>query len=304
MSQQAHPEGDGPMRTAGILTCCPAWKSAWFIKNPSERMFNCAETPRPVMCDTSHGNLPEPGRRPPGGIRSELPREHGSAHPASPFQLQLPMHLSRVLSAGLALVVATLLLTPLPALANTWDFRVFLDDKEIGTHRFDLLDQGGERQLTSQARMNVKILFVTAYTYDHHDVEHWSGNCVSKLSSRTDDNGKKHHVEVQRREQDTTVQTQQGTQRLGDCVMTFAYWNPAMLQQTRLLNSQDGEYIDVKITDAGADSIAVRGVKTAARRFELRSKKLSIDLWYSPQDEWLALESMTERGQKLIYQLK
>ena len=194
---------------------------------------------------------------------------------------------------------------PLPALANkTWDFRVFLDDKEIGTHRFDLVEKGDGRQLTSTARMTVKILFVTAYTYDHRDVEDWSGDCVARLSSKTDDNGKKHQVDVQRRENETIVQTERGTQKLGECVLTFAYWNPAMLRQTQLLNSQDGEYVPVKITEAGSDPIVVRGVQTPARRVELRSKKLSIDLWYSPQDEWLALESMTERGQKLIYKLK
>ena len=202
-------------------------------------------------------------------------------------------------------ILLTLLLAPLSALANdTWDFRVFLDDKEIGTHRFDLVDNGGERVLTSQAQMTVKILFVTAYTYDHHDVEHWSGDCVAKLASKTDDNGKQHRVDAQRSNGATVVKTEQGTQTLGDCVLTFAYWNPVMVRQARLLNSQDGEYIDVKITEAGADEIMVRGVKTAARRYELRSKKLSIDLWYSSKNEWLALESLTDRGQKLIYKLK
>jgi hypothetical protein len=203
--------------------------------------------------------------------------------------------------------MALLVLGVLPSLASadrTWDFRVFLDDKEIGTHRFDLIERGEERQLTSTARMAVKILFVTAYTYDHHDVEQWQGDCLSGLSSTTDDNGKKYRVDVQRRDGATVVQTLEGTQRLDGCVLTFAYWNPAMLRQTRLLNSQNGEHVEVKITDAGADTIDVRGVKTPARRYELRSEKLSIDLWYSPQQQWLALESMTERGQKLIYKLK
>jgi hypothetical protein len=212
----------------------------------------------------------------------------------------------RIFGAGV-IVLWGLCAAPTVALANqTWDFRVFLDDKEIGTHRFELLERDGERQLTSQARMVYKLLFVTAYTYDHHDVEHWNGDCLSKLTSNTDDNGEKHRVDVQRSEGTTVVQTLEGTQRLGECVLTFAYWNPAMLRQTQLLNSQDGEYVDVKIADAGAESILVRGVKTPARRYELRSKngKLSIDLWYSEQQQWLALESKTERGQKLIYQLK
>lgn len=194
---------------------------------------------------------------------------------------------------------------PQAALAKrTWDFRVFLDEKEIGTHRFDLIEQGAQRQLTSQASMAVKILFVTAYSYDHHDVEHWDGDCLSKLSSSTDDNGEKHRVDVQRRDGATEVKTLDGSQRLGECVLTFAYWNPVMLQQTELLNSQDGKNVAVKITDAGAESILVRGVTTPARRYELRSERLSIDLWYSEQKEWLALESRTARGQKLIYRLR
>jgi hypothetical protein len=174
----------------------------------------------------------------------------------------------------------------------------------IGTHRFELRERDGERQLTSTATMKVKLLFVTAYTYDHHDLEHWQGDCLNRLTSTTDDNGRKHRVDVRWHDGATVVQTLQGTQRLGDCVLTFAYWNPAMLEQTRLLNSQDGEYVPVKIKDAGMDSIVVRGVATPARRYELRSEKLSIDLWYSSQQEWLALESTTARGQKLIYRLK
>jgi hypothetical protein len=214
----------------------------------------------------------------------------------------------KILGRGLLAILLVVSFGSVARANQTWDFRVFLDDKEIGTHRFDLIEQGAERQLTSQARMKVKVLFLNAYTYDHHDVEHWHGDCLDKLSSKTDDNGEKHRIEVKRANRETTVKrlegVTKGVQWLGECVMTFAYWNPAMLQQTRLLNSQNGDYVDVKITDAGMDPIDVRGVKTPARRYELRSFKLSIDLWYSEQKGWLALESKTERGPKLIYKLK
>ena len=217
--------------------------------------------------------------------------------------------MSKILGRSLLATLLAVSWGPALGADQSWDFRVFLDDKEIGTHRFDLVERGGgQRQLTSQARMTVKILFVTAYSYDHHDVEHWDGDCLNTLSSSTDDNGKKHRIEVKRTDRDTVVKRLEGVGKgvewLSECVLTFAYWNPAMLQQSRLLNSQNGDYVDVRITDAGLDPIVVRGVKTPARRYELRSEKLSIDLWYSEQKQWLALESTTERGQKLIYQLK
>jgi len=44
------------------------------------------------------------------------------------------------------------------AMAREWNFAVLLDGKPIGTHRFVLAQAGQLRQLSSDARMDVKIL--------------------------------------------------------------------------------------------------------------------------------------------------
>lgn len=191
---------------------------------------------------------------------------------------------------------------------ESWDFRVFLDDKEIGTHRFDIAGSGAARTLTSKAHFNVRFLFVNAYTYEHEAVEGWDGDCLASLESHTDDNGKIHRVEARHNSEATVVRTPRDTQSLGQCVMTFAYWNPSMLKQSRLLNSQNGEYVDVTIAEVGSEDIKVRGVSTPARRYALRSKGMAIDLWYANDAggdaQWLALESVTEGGRKLSYRLR
>jgi hypothetical protein len=76
-----------------------------------------------------------------------------------------------------------------------------------------------------------------------------------------------------------------------------------MLQQTRLLNAQTGEYDAVTITAMGDVSLQVRGASQMAKQYRLTGSKLSIDLWYSSTGEWLALESTTENGRKLRYLL-
>ena len=38
-----------------------------------------------------------------------------------------------------------------------------------------------------------------------------------------------------------------------------------------------------------------------ARRLVLEGPELRIDLWYSPDDDWLALESASKGGRKLRY---
>ena len=90
---------------------------------------------------------------------------------------------------------------------------------------------------------------------------------------------------------------------LPGCVMTFAYWNPDFLREQRLLNTQTGEYIDVEAELVGDDVLTVRGDPMPTSRYRLTGESLDIELWYSRDREWLALESVTEGGRRLRYEL-
>jgi hypothetical protein len=193
--------------------------------------------------------------------------------------------------------------TPLPAKMQSWNFRVYLDDKPIGYHRFDLRTEGERRELHSAARFDVKVLFINAYKYIHDDNESWRGDCLQSLKASTDDNGKQLNVSATLQDEQFTVISSARRYVLPGCVMSFAYWNPLMLQQKQLLNAQTGDYDAVTIKLIGDVSLQVRGINQAARQYRLSGSKLSIDLWYSPSGEWLALESTTESGRRLRYLL-
>jgi len=47
----------------------------------------------------------------------------------------------------------------------------------------------------------------------------------------------------------------------------------------------------------------VRGTPTPARRYRLETRDFLIELWYSAEREWLALDSITAGGQRLRYRL-
>ena len=173
--------------------------------------------------------------------------------------------------------------------ARIWDFRVYLDDSAIGSHRFTLGKRGEESELLSEVRFDVKVLFFTAYRYAHRAAERWRGDCLVSLDARTDDNGRQLAV---------------SRPALEGCVMSFAYWNPQMLRMPRLLNAQTGELETVSITALGDDNIAVRGATVAAKRYRITGPKNPIELWYSASGEWLALDSTVEGGRRLRYRLE
>jgi hypothetical protein len=192
------------------------------------------------------------------------------------------------------LVCASLLIasSAVTAQSQKWDFQVFLDDLPIGHHHFTLKDGATERELKSEARFDVKLLFITAYRYTHDATERWRGNCLAQINARTDDNGAKSEVGAE------------PAFGADGCVMSFAYWNPEMLQQTRLLNAQTGKLETVNITAMGEEKITVRGAPTPAKRYRITGPKHPIDLWYGADRSWLALQSTLESGRRLRYQLK
>jgi hypothetical protein len=209
--------------------------------------------------------------------------------------MPLPNIFCRVLCVGLLLTAAPASAAP----AQSWDFQVLLDDAPIGYHRYTLRETGAERELKSEARFNVKLLFISAYR-----TERWRGNCLDNLAARTDDDGERLEVAATQDRGRLVVSTQRGQDTVNGCVMSFAYWNPEILRQPRLLNAQTGEYAAVQVTELGEEKITVRGATVTASRYRITGTKHPIDLWYSADREWLALQSTVNGGRLLRYQLK
>ena len=75
--------------------------------------------------------------------------------------------------------------------ARRLSFDVFLDDRAIGYQRFSLTPSGDSTRIETQARFEVKLLRITAFTYDHRNTELWRGGCLRSIDAATDSNGKK-----------------------------------------------------------------------------------------------------------------
>lgn len=217
-------------------------------------------------------------------------------------------HMTKALLALLlAMVTANLPAATDPSLqtaeGDVWRFRVYLDDKEIGYHHFHLAGEGDTRQLHTKANFEYRLLFVKLYEYEHENREIWSGGCLQSIESRTDANGRVYAVDGRREPGLFRVNGGGGEAQLPECVMSFAYWNPAFLQQARLLNTQDGAFLDVEVSPPVSETLQVRGEQRAAYRYRLVAGDLKLDLWYSPEREWLALESEVSGGRTLRYEL-
>ena len=213
-----------------------------------------------------------------------------------------PMRSSRIVAAGLGLALTLAGADHASAASQSMRFRVLLDKDPIGEHSFQVSTGPDGSQVVSRASFDVKILVFNAYRYRHESREAWRDGCLEQIRSTTDDNGMAYRVDGEQETNSLAVRVNGDSKRLPQCVSTFAYWDRSFLKQRRLLNSQTGEMVEVKVDSAGTERRLVQGREVEAERYRLRADKLDITLWYTPDGRWIGLESDTGKGRTLRYE--
>jgi hypothetical protein len=203
---------------------------------------------------------------------------------------------------ALILLAALATFAPAAARGDEWNFRVLLDGREVGRHVFSIRESGGDRWVTSEARFDVRILFFPAWRYDHRATERWDGGCLRALDSRTVTRGERESVIARAEGEGLTVTRNGGRDEYRGCVMSFAYWDPRFLRESRLLNSQTGEMVPVDIRPQGVEAVEVMGSRRIAERHRIAGEGLQIDVWYA-DGRWVALEALAAGGRVLRYEL-
>jgi hypothetical protein len=202
-----------------------------------------------------------------------------------------------------------------------WSFRVFLDDREIGYHDFRVTPTPEGRRLDSEARFDVRFLFVNAFKYRHESHETWSGNCLAEIDAQTRANSDRNAVAgkdlgdrfaLRRVTFDRRVEESRREDRIesapadtveADCVSTFAYWDRSFLERERLLNPQTGELVPVEVSRLGTETLTLDGIDTPVERFRIATPDGEIEVCYARVGdgwEWVSLESPID-GRTLRY---
>ncbi len=202
----------------------------------------------------------------------------------------------------LALLLAAVFAPGLSAADNRWEFEVLLNDKQIGSHTFDITRTEDGQRMDTEASFDVRFLFVTAFRYRHQNTEIWRDGCLSSIDAVTDNNGERLAVSGGATDERFDVAGPAGAESLDGCIKSFAYWNPEILNADRLLNSQTGEYEAIDVVYSGADTVVVGASTIEADRYTMTAKGGDISLWYSSGDQrWLALEAPAKGGRTIRY---
>ena len=185
-----------------------------------------------------------------------------------------------------------------------WSFEVYVNEKSVGQHSFQLQEEGETRLVRSTANFEYKIMFLSLYDYTHQNREIWKDGCLSSIKSSTDANGKLYSVEGTQGANGFMVEAVDSEKVLPECVSTFAYWDPSFLDSSQLLNAQTGKLVDVEVTNLSTEEIPIRDQFVETTRYRVDAGEVQIDLWYTPEGDWVGLETQPREGRVMRYVLQ
>lgn len=202
------------------------------------------------------------------------------------------------------LILILLLGSSAVAEKSFWKFEAKLDGKDFGYHSFRVMEENDIVKVKSTAEYDYYLAFVRVFKYRHQAQEEWSGKCLTKINSKTDNDGDDQFITTIENKSSLKVKTHNGISEYKECVGAYSYWNVKYLDRDRLYNPQTGEFAESTLKKIGSEELLFEGKKFSTDIYMLNAGKEQIKLWYSTEGEvWMKLSSKLENGKILDYHL-
>ncbi len=228
----------------------------------------------------------------------------------SPFAVNQLMRISRRWGAGLILTGLVLTGMAAPALAITADnaptgafvYQITRQGETIGEQRLTFERQGGNLVVSTDAKIDVKLLGLSLYGFDQHSEETWSRNQLIGVTSTADDDGTPKKVDM----------TLQGGQLTGEFngknrtaplgIFPNSFWNEDSVKQSQILDTSRGKVRQVKVTDKGEETLNLPYGSVKTRHYSVDGE-MKRELWYDGKGILVAGELTARDGSTVRQEL-
>lgn len=181
-------------------------------------------------------------------------------------------------------------------------FDIIRHGETIGSHSLAFTQHRGLTEVHIDISVKVTVFTLTAYHFEQHGVEVWDGDRLKTLSIDSDDNGEKHAVaaELVRGKLRTTADGQTADY---PAIPPASLWRAVPASTTSVLDPTDGKPSTISTTDAGWETVMVRGKPTRAHHW-IWGGELKRDLWYDTSDLLVQVRVIGDDGSEIFYVLR
>ena len=216
---------------------------------------------------------------------------------------------STIFTVFTALILCTAMLFTAPGAraaapsGGKLDFTVLRDGDQIGRHVLSFKKDADALTVNIETKTEVKVLFVTAYAFEHQGREVWQNGKLVELASATNDDGTKHTLAVKNGAGALAINGDGQTSKAAVEIIPASLWHEGILAGGVILNTLHGKQMKITVRDAGSESIPVAGQSVAAQHYVIEGD-LQRELWFDETRVLVKVRFKGNDGSNIEYVLR
>jgi hypothetical protein len=187
--------------------------------------------------------------------------------------------------------------------SGTVAYDVWREGATIGTHVVDFRREGDRLIVHTRIRIKVTLLFLTLYRFEHDAEEDWIDGKLVRYAARTDDNGTRRVVLLVRVGQVLQGNLNGELLELPGDMIPGSLWNPATIDQKRLIEPTMGQPRTVTVVDRGPEPVKSGTRTVPAHHYSILGQLLR-EVWYGADGGVVQAIYLAKDGSPLIFKLK
>ena len=211
-------------------------------------------------------------------------------------------------AAGMGLLAAAMLggttaglMAKVPGLGEI-GFEVLREGSPMGRHSIAFEERGEDLHVKIAIDLEVGLAFVTLFRYEHRNHEVWRDGRLISIETATDNDGDRFWVKGEATAEGFAVASTSGSYTAPADVIPTSYWNPRFVEQSQVLNTQDGRLIEVETRPVAEEQVEVVVGSVLATRYSTTGE-LALETWYTESGAWVKT-AFEAKGSEVEYVLE
>ena len=191
-------------------------------------------------------------------------------------------------------------------------YDVWRKNKVIGTHEILFSENNGYLSIETNIDIEVKIFFLTAYSFAHQSKEIWRGGDFVKINGYSNfEDERKYLIEGEVKDGFLFASGMDGKLKLDKNLIPSNFWNIDVMYQDEIFDTQKGIVRKLDIKEVGKEVITINNKNINCTKFVLNATKHPKDkdifpeytLWYSVNKELMKFKFRSTINKKNIIEV-
>ena len=187
--------------------------------------------------------------------------------------------------------------------AGSLDYEVIRGGERIGTHSVVFQREASHLSIATRTDISVEFLGITLYRFHYDAKEDWIDGRLTRLTSRTNNDGKTLGVDLVLANGRLHGTCSNGTTLdLPASLLPVSVWHPGILRRTVLFDQYNCVERQVQTADRGIEPIFAKGRTLTARHYAMTGQ-LRRDIWYGSDGQTVQVRFPAKDGSEITFVL-